>query len=359
MKRVIRDLEAKQQAEALQKPLSPGASDRPATPEEAARASRLKAAQGELDVIDRQIAAKQAEEKRLRALMAGYQGRVEATPERESELTSLLRDYDTLRRTYEGLLAKQQDSKVSANLERRPNRRAVPHAGSCADSREAYQPEPAADRPAGRAGGPGHGRGARGAARVPGLQLQDRRRGGQRAGAAGGGRRPADARPGGAQGASPPLAAHRDGDNGGDSRPRGDGVVAVLAIPVLDDVRAILRPSRATVRPDAEPEVPVPHAQPPRGAQQPAVRHHRPQGDDAAHRRGWNRQDDDHSCGARRGGGAVGALCLHEQPRSDARGVLRISRAEVRVEHPGPRCPRRDSWSSSRTVCWRATGPAA
>ena len=119
MKRVIHDLEAKQQAEALQKPLSPGASDRPATPDEAARASRLKAAQIELDMIDRQIAEKQAEERRLRGVMAGYQGHVEATAGRESELTSLMRDYDTLRKTYEGLLAKQQDSKVSANLERR------------------------------------------------------------------------------------------------------------------------------------------------------------------------------------------------------------------------------------------------
>ncbi len=119
MKRVIRDLEAKQQAESLQRPLSPGAADRPATPEEAARAAKLKDAQGELDIIDRQIAAKQGEEKQLRALMAGYEGRVEATAGRESELTSLMRDYDTLRKTYEGLLAKQQDSKVAANLERR------------------------------------------------------------------------------------------------------------------------------------------------------------------------------------------------------------------------------------------------
>ncbi len=119
MKRVIRDLEAKQQAEALQRPLSPGAVDRPATRDEAARASRLKDAQGERDIIDRQIAAKQAEEKRLRAVMAGYQGRVEATAGRESEMTSLMRDYDTMRKTYEGLLAKQQDSKVAANLERR------------------------------------------------------------------------------------------------------------------------------------------------------------------------------------------------------------------------------------------------
>lgn len=119
MKRVIHDLEARQQTEALQRPLSPGAGGRPSTPEEAHQASRLKDAQNELEMIDRQIAGKQAEEKRLRAVMAGYQGRVEATAGSESELTSLMRDYETMRKTYEGLLAKQQDSKVAANLERR------------------------------------------------------------------------------------------------------------------------------------------------------------------------------------------------------------------------------------------------
>jgi polysaccharide chain length determinant protein (PEP-CTERM system associated) len=119
MKRVIKDLEARQQAEALQRPLSPGSGGQPATLQEARQASRLKDAQNELALVNRQIAERQAEEKRLRVLMAGYQGRVEATAGRESELTSLMRDYDTLRKTYEGLLAKQEDSKVSANLERR------------------------------------------------------------------------------------------------------------------------------------------------------------------------------------------------------------------------------------------------
>jgi polysaccharide chain length determinant protein (PEP-CTERM system associated) len=119
MKRVIHDLEARQQAEALQRPLSPGSGGPPATPEEARQAARLKDAQNEIGLIDRQIAEKQAEEKRLRGLMAGYEGHVEATAGRESELTGLMRDYDTLRKTYEGLLSKQEDSKVSANLERR------------------------------------------------------------------------------------------------------------------------------------------------------------------------------------------------------------------------------------------------
>lgn len=119
LQRTIRELEAKAQAEALQAPLSPGAEPRAATPEEAQRLTQLKNAQTELEMVDRQLATDQAEEKRLRGVMAGYQAHVEAIPTRESELTSLLRDYDTLSKNYQSLLAKQEDSKVAAAMEDR------------------------------------------------------------------------------------------------------------------------------------------------------------------------------------------------------------------------------------------------
>ena len=70
-------------------------------------------------MLDRQLATKQAEERRLRGLLGTYQGRVEATAGRESELTGLMRDYETLRKNYDSLLAKQEDSKVAAALEER------------------------------------------------------------------------------------------------------------------------------------------------------------------------------------------------------------------------------------------------
>ena len=69
--------------------------------------------------IDRQIAYKEAEERRLRGVIATYQARVEAAPKRESELIELTRDYTTLQQLYTGLLAKREDSKIAANLERR------------------------------------------------------------------------------------------------------------------------------------------------------------------------------------------------------------------------------------------------
>lgn len=119
MKRVVRDLESKLQTEALQRPLSGNDDQRPATPEEANRRSRIKALQLEIEAIDLQIAGKQAQEKRLRADIAGYQAKLGATPARESELTALMRDYETLRTTYQNLLSKQEDSKLAANLESR------------------------------------------------------------------------------------------------------------------------------------------------------------------------------------------------------------------------------------------------
>jgi polysaccharide chain length determinant protein (PEP-CTERM system associated) len=119
LKRVIRELEAKAQAEANEKPASSGLAARPTTPEEAARTARIKSTQLELVALDRQIAEKQNDEKRIQGEMAKYQQRVEATPTRESELTGLTRDYDTLLHNYTSLLSKQEDSKVAANLERR------------------------------------------------------------------------------------------------------------------------------------------------------------------------------------------------------------------------------------------------
>jgi hypothetical protein len=49
--------------------------------------------------------------------MATYQGRVEATAGRESELTKLMRDYDTLRKIYDDLKTKQEAAKVARALE--------------------------------------------------------------------------------------------------------------------------------------------------------------------------------------------------------------------------------------------------
>jgi uncharacterized protein involved in exopolysaccharide biosynthesis len=114
--RIIRDLEQKAAAEALEQPLSPDSGSGGAASARDARASQL---QAELDQVDRRLADKQADEKKLNAAIGGYRQRLESIPATESRLTELMRDYTTLQGTYQSLLTKSQEAKVAANLEHR------------------------------------------------------------------------------------------------------------------------------------------------------------------------------------------------------------------------------------------------
>jgi len=70
-------------------------------------------------VIDHQIAANQLEESNLKKRISEYQSKLDAVPNRQAELVELTRDYETLRASYNSLLSKQQESKLSSSLERR------------------------------------------------------------------------------------------------------------------------------------------------------------------------------------------------------------------------------------------------
>jgi polysaccharide chain length determinant protein (PEP-CTERM system associated) len=119
LERTIRELQAKLEEEAKQpQPVKPKLPS-PAELAESARQKRLSDLRAELEVIDRQVASGQAEENRLKRLMADYQVKVEVVPTRESELVELTRDYGTLQAAYASLLTKREDSKIAANLERR------------------------------------------------------------------------------------------------------------------------------------------------------------------------------------------------------------------------------------------------
>jgi polysaccharide chain length determinant protein (PEP-CTERM system associated) len=115
MNRVIRDLEVKAAAEAQ----APASAEPPPAAPDVSRRNRARDVQAELDNLSRQIAYRTTEEDRLRAAIRDYQQRVDAAPTRESELVALTRDYDTLQKMYTNLLAKKEDSKIAANLERR------------------------------------------------------------------------------------------------------------------------------------------------------------------------------------------------------------------------------------------------
>jgi polysaccharide chain length determinant protein (PEP-CTERM system associated) len=117
-KRLIAELERKAQQEQDAAPAGGGQTARPMSAGQLAREARSRQFQAEIEKLDRQIASKEGEVARLRQSVSDYQRRVEAVPGHESELTDLMRDYDTLRNTYTSLLAKKEESKISANLER-------------------------------------------------------------------------------------------------------------------------------------------------------------------------------------------------------------------------------------------------
>jgi uncharacterized protein involved in exopolysaccharide biosynthesis len=119
MQRRIRDLEQKAEAEALSAPVTPESAPRATSPAEFLREQRLAALRGEMEQLDRQIAQKTEDERRLRAVSQNYQARAEAAPTRETELVELMRDYTTLQSMYTTLLQKKEEAKIASNLERR------------------------------------------------------------------------------------------------------------------------------------------------------------------------------------------------------------------------------------------------
>jgi uncharacterized protein involved in exopolysaccharide biosynthesis len=118
MKRLITNLEQKAEREALEAPLSPG-TGAPRSPAEAARIAKRNELEALAERLRSSIAARDTEQNRLRGMVAEYQRRLEAAPARETELIELTRDYNTLERMYNSLLAKSEESKLSVNLEAR------------------------------------------------------------------------------------------------------------------------------------------------------------------------------------------------------------------------------------------------
>lgn len=81
-------------------------------------ASRVTQLRTELKTLDAQISARESTSKRLREAMAVYRTRVDLVPEREAEWMRLTRDYNTLNGVYSGLLAKREESRIAANVDR-------------------------------------------------------------------------------------------------------------------------------------------------------------------------------------------------------------------------------------------------
>jgi polysaccharide chain length determinant protein (PEP-CTERM system associated) len=117
-RRIIAELEAKAEAEALQQPLSTAGA--PATtPVDRAAQARIAQLRLQIQELKQRLTTRKDEEARLQAQIQSYGTRVQAAPALESELAELMRDYATLQEAYTALLKKSEDSKIAVNLERR------------------------------------------------------------------------------------------------------------------------------------------------------------------------------------------------------------------------------------------------
>jgi polysaccharide chain length determinant protein (PEP-CTERM system associated) len=120
-RRLVAELETKAAAEAAtaknRRP-TPGEPPNDLPPAlEATRRENLRQLRVEIESLDRQIAFKEGEERRVRTEIGEYQRRLEAVPGLESEWTALTRDYDTGQSNYKDLLQKSSAAQVALNLE--------------------------------------------------------------------------------------------------------------------------------------------------------------------------------------------------------------------------------------------------
>jgi succinoglycan biosynthesis transport protein ExoP len=74
---------------------------------------------GQLDANHLEIENLSKDERRLKEEIDQYQRRLNATPVREQQLAGILRNYDQLKQDYTDLLAKESQSQMSADLEKR------------------------------------------------------------------------------------------------------------------------------------------------------------------------------------------------------------------------------------------------
>ena len=116
-KRIVNELAAKAEAEALEQPLSAQTSGLLAVDRVAQ--SRLENLRNDIQELRQRIASGKREAARLQGIAQGHAARVQAAPALEAQLTELMRDYTTFQEGYTSLLRKSEDSKIAVNLERR------------------------------------------------------------------------------------------------------------------------------------------------------------------------------------------------------------------------------------------------
>jgi len=116
-KAMIAELTKQLDTEAMARPVS--ADPTPVSPVDRARDKKIADYKLEEEFQDKQIAAAQAEIKRLKGISSDYEQRIAQVPNRESELTELMRDYATVTAQYNSLESRKEEADLAASLERR------------------------------------------------------------------------------------------------------------------------------------------------------------------------------------------------------------------------------------------------
>ena len=114
-----RELIAKLEKQRAQAPAEEARSGRAASGDTSLQNAVTVGLRYQLKSIDLDLKAMREEVKKVQRQIALYQKRIEDTPKREQELIDLTRDYNNLRRTYEGLLTRKIEAEQAAALERR------------------------------------------------------------------------------------------------------------------------------------------------------------------------------------------------------------------------------------------------
>ena len=252
-------------------------------------------------------------------MLGEYQKRIEAAPKRVSELTELTRDYETFQKSYQSLLAKKEDSNVSANLERRQ----IGEQFKILDPARMPERPASPNRPMLQALGVAAGIGL-GLALAALIEYLDKRL-----------KSEADVKAALnlmvlatvpiLEGAAKTAPLEGGGDlDGGVPRRHGRRRGGRLEAVEVRDVRTLLRVARAPVRPVLEHQVSVPVPAASRGADASALWVVGSAGDHAPGRRGGDGQVDPGSRGPRVAAGNGVEDRAAVEPDADARRVLRI-----------------------------------
>jgi polysaccharide chain length determinant protein (PEP-CTERM system associated) len=116
LNREIARLEPRAAEEAARAPETSVAAIASTSPGLAQRVTQLRV---DAEQLRKSIESRHDEDDRLKRALASYRSRFEMAPQLESELTELMRDYETIRDQYTTLLKKSEESKLAVNLERR------------------------------------------------------------------------------------------------------------------------------------------------------------------------------------------------------------------------------------------------